>query len=91
MAALSCYGLLEASGGYGMLHGDEEGRMLAAIDRYRKGGISTGAVAEWAGIPKTLFLMKLGEHRIDTFDMSAEELDKELDAGRRSLRRAGCR
>ena len=70
-----------------MLRSDEEARMLRAIERYRKGDISTGAVAEWAGVPKTLLLMKLGEHGIDTFDMSEEELSKELESGRRYLRR----
>ena len=65
---------------------DEEGRVLAAIERYRKGDLSTGAAAEWAGIPKPLLLMKLGEHGIDTFDMSEEEFRKELDGGRRFLR-----
>ena len=70
-----------------MLHSDEEARMLRAIERYRKGDISTGAVAEWAGVPKTLLLMKLGEHGIDTFDMSEEEFGKELESGRRYLQR----
>ena len=69
-----------------MLHSDEEARVLRAIERYRKGDISTGAVAEWAGVPKTLLLMK-GEHGIDTFDMSEEEFGKELESGRRFLRR----
>ena len=57
--------------------------MLAAIKRFQKGDISTGAAAEWAGIPKPLLLMKLGEHGIDTFDMPEEELGRELDSGRR--------
>ena len=57
--------------------------MLAAIKRFQKGDISTGAAAEWAGIPKPLLLMKLGEHGIDTFDMPEEELRRELDSGRR--------
>ena len=65
---------------------EEEARVLAAIERYRKGDISTGAAAEWAGIPKPLLLMKLGEHGVDTFDMSEEEFRKELDGGRRFLR-----
>ena len=67
------------------LHSGDEGQVLAAIKRYQKGDISTGAAAEWAGIPKPLLLMKLGEHGIDTFDMSEEELRKELDSGRRFL------
>lgn len=68
-----------------MVHSGEEGRLLAAIKRYQKGDISTGAAAEWAGVPKALFLMKLGEHGIDTFDMPEEEFRKELDSGRRFL------
>ena len=68
-----------------MLHSEEEGKVLAAIRRYQKGDISTGAAAEWAGIPKPLLLMKLGEHDIDTFDMSEEEFRNELDSGRRFL------
>lgn len=67
------------------LHPEEEGRVVAAIRRYLRGGISTGGAAEWAGIPKTVFLMKLGEHGIDTFDMSGEEFRNELDSGRRFL------
>ncbi len=59
--------------------------MLAAVERYRKGDVSTGAAAEWAGIPKTLLLMKLGDHGIDTFDMAAEELQRDLDDARRFL------
>ena len=68
-----------------MLHSEEDGRVLAAIKRYQRGGISTGAAAEWAGIPKTQFLMKLGEHGVDTFDLSADELSEELESGRRFL------
>ena len=64
---------------------DEDRRVLAAIERYRKGDISTGAAAEWAGIPKTLLLMKLGDHGIDTFDMAAEELQRDLDDARNPL------
>ena len=64
---------------------DENDRVLAAIKRYQEGGICTGAAAEWAGIPKTVLLMKLGEHGIDTFDMSEEEFCKELADGRRFL------
>ena len=58
---------------------------MAAVERYRKGDVSTGAAAEWAGIPKTLLLMKLGDYGIDTFDMSAEELQRDLDDARHPL------
>ena len=57
--------------------------MAMAIKHYRTGTVSTGKAAELAGIPKPLLLMKLGDYGIDTFDMSAEELDRELDTARR--------
>ena len=68
-----------------MLHSDEEGSVLAAIECYRRGDISIGAAAEWAGVPKTLLAMKLAEHGIDTFDMPEEEFRRELDGARRLL------
>ena len=67
------------------LHSDEGGRILTAIRLYRKGNMSTGAVSELVGIPKSLLLTKLGEHDLDTFDMSGEELRRDLDSARRLL------
>ena len=63
----------------------EDHRVLAAVERYRKGDVSTGAAAELAGIPKALLLMKLGDYGIDTFDMSEEEFQRDLDDARRLL------
>ena len=63
----------------------EDHRVLAAVECYRKGDVSTGAAAELAGIPKTLLLMKLGDYGIDTFDMSEEEFQRDLDDARRLL------
>ena len=67
------------------LHSDEDGRILTAIKYYKKGGISTGAAAELAGVPKALLLMKLGDYGIDTFDMSEEEFQRDLEGARRLL------
>ena len=64
------------------LHSDEEARVATAIKYYLSGTISTGKAAELAGIPKPLLLMKLGDYDIDTFDMSEEELQRELDNAR---------
>ena len=63
----------------------EDHRVLAAVECYRKGDVSTGKAAELAGIPKTLLLMKLGDYGIDTFDMSEEEFQRDLDDARRLL------
>ena len=67
------------------LHSDEEGRVATAIKYYQTGTMSTGAAAELAGIPKPLLLMKLGDYGIDTFDMSEEELQRDLDSARSIL------
>ena len=61
----------------------EEARILVAVKLYEMGRLSTGAAADLADVPKPLFLMKLAEHGIDTFDMSEEELQCDLANARR--------
>lgn len=61
----------------------EEARMLVAVKLYEMGRLSTGAAAELADIPKPLFLMKLADYGVDTFNLSAEELRRDLSAARR--------
>jgi predicted HTH domain antitoxin len=51
--------------------------MLAAVKLYEMGRLSSGAAAEFAGIPRTLFLQKLGNYGVDTFRLTGEELDRE--------------
>ena len=60
----------------------EDARIEAAVGLYRQGLMSTGAVAEWAGVPKPLFLKKLSEYEVDTFNQDAEELGQELAVAR---------
>ena len=67
------------------LHSDEDARILTAIKYYMKGDISTGGAAELAGVPKALLLTKLGDYGIDTFDMSEEEYQRDLEGARRLL------
>ncbi len=55
----------------------EELRLAAAVKMYELGRLSSGAAAQLAGIPKPLFLMKLGEYGVDTFRLSKEELQQE--------------
>lgn len=45
---------------------------------YELGKLSSGAAAELAGVPKPVFLSKLGDYGIATFRLSAEELAEDL-------------
>ena len=52
-------------------------RLAAAVKLYELGRISSGAAAKLAGIPRTLFLMKLADYSVDTFRLSEEQLRQE--------------
>mgnify|MGYP001373357591 CR=1 FL=1 len=54
-----------------------EMRMAAAVKLFEMGRLSSGAAARLAGIPRTLFLSKLADYGIDTFELTEEELSKE--------------
>jgi predicted HTH domain antitoxin len=41
-------------------------RLAAAIKLYEVGRISSGAAAKLAGVPRTVFLMKLADYGVDT-------------------------
>lgn len=59
---------------------DEEGaelRLAAAVRSYKIGRSSSAAAAALAGIPRTVFLTKLAEYGVDTFRLTAEELQQE--------------
>jgi predicted HTH domain antitoxin len=55
----------------------DEVRMLAAVKLYEMGRLSTGAAAEFAGIPKPIFLQRLGNYGVPVFDMTEEEFEQE--------------
>ena len=63
----------------------EEARMLVAVKLYEMGRLSTGAAAKLADIPKPLFLMKLADYGVDTFDLPDEELERDLASARHHL------
>lgn len=52
-------------------------RLVAAVKLYELKRLSSGAAAKLAGIPRTLFLMKLGEYGVDTFDVTSEDMARE--------------
>jgi predicted HTH domain antitoxin len=51
--------------------------MAAAVKLYEMRRLSSGAAARLAGVPKPVFLSKLGDYGVDTFRLSKEELDEE--------------
>ena len=55
----------------------DELRLAAAMKLYELGRLSSGAAAELAGIPRTLFLTKLVDYGIDTFRLTEQELASE--------------
>ena len=59
-------------------HASAEMRMLLAVKLYELGRLSTGAAAEFAGVPKPVFLQRLGDYGVVTFDLTEEELDEEF-------------
>jgi hypothetical protein len=52
--------------------------MLAAVKLYEMGRPSSGAAAEFAGVPKPVFLQRLGNYGVPTFRQTDEELREEL-------------
>ena len=58
---------------------DAEGalRMAAAVKLFELGQLSSGAAASLAGVPRVVFLSRLADYGVDTFRMTAEDLQKE--------------
>jgi predicted HTH domain antitoxin len=52
--------------------------MAAAVKLYEMGRLSSGAAAALAGVPRTLFLSKLGDYGVATFRLSEDELREDL-------------
>ena len=58
----------------------EKVRLAAAVKLYELGRLSSGAAATLAGIPRAVFLARLGEWGVATFRQSEDELRE--DGGR---------
>ena len=61
----------------------EEAKTLVAMKLYEMGRLSSGAAAEFAGMPKPLFLTKLADYGIDAFNLTKDDLDRDLADARR--------
>ncbi|HYG74589.1 MAG TPA: UPF0175 family protein [Planctomycetota bacterium] len=53
-------------------------RLAAAVKLFELGRLSSGAAANLAGIPRTLFLSKLAEYGVTTFHQTEAELAEDL-------------
>lgn len=63
----------------------EEAKILIAVKLYEMGRWSTGAASEFARVPKPWFLTRLADYGPDTFDLSEDELQRDLAGARRHL------
>ena len=55
----------------------EELRMAAAAKLYELGRLSSGAAAALAGVPRVVFLSRLGDYGVDTFRLTEDDLRQE--------------
>lgn len=53
-------------------------RLAAAAKLYEIGRLSSGAAAELAGVPRTVFLSRMADYGVSTFHLTEEELRREL-------------
>ena len=52
-------------------------RMAAAVKLFELGRLSSGAAAQLAGVPRTVFLTRLADYGVDTFRLTEDELKRE--------------
>ena len=52
-------------------------RMASAVKLYEMGKLSSGAAAHLADVPRAVFLSRLADYGVDTFQLSEEELQRQ--------------
>lgn len=57
---------------------DESIRMAAAVKLFEIGRVSSGVAAEIAGMSRPVFLQRLGDYGVASFDLAPEEVRREL-------------
>jgi predicted HTH domain antitoxin len=53
-------------------------RMASAVKLYEMGRLSSGSAALLAGVPRVVFLSKLADYGVDTFNLSEEDLQRQI-------------
>lgn len=61
-------------------------RLAAAMKLFELARLSSGAAAALAGIPRVVFLSKLGEYGVSPFQYNEDELSAEVEAARAASR-----
>jgi len=51
-------------------------RMASAVKLYEMGRLSSGAASRLADVPRVVFLSRLADYGVDTFQLSEEELQR---------------
>jgi len=52
-------------------------RMAAAVKFFELGRLSSGAAARSAGVPRVVFLSRLADYGVNTFDLTKDQLARE--------------
>lgn len=65
----------------------EKIRLLAAMKLYELGHVSSGLAAELAGLARVEFLAKLEEYGVSPFQLSPQDLERDLQAARSMARK----
>jgi predicted HTH domain antitoxin len=60
---------------------EKEPLFAAPVKPYEPGRLSSGAAAEVAGVPKPLFVAKLADYGVCTFDLKKGESQREMKPG----------
>lgn len=56
----------------------EELRLAAAVKLFELGRLSSGEAAAVAGLPKPLFLQRLGDYQVPAFRLNAAEVEHDF-------------
>jgi predicted HTH domain antitoxin len=56
-----------------------EPRFAGAVKLFEMGRLSAGSAARLAGVPKPVFLARLGEYGVDAFRLSEAEIEHDAD------------
>ena len=57
----------------------DELRFAAAVKLFELGRLSAGSAARLAGVPKPVFLARLGEYGVDAFRLSEAEIEHDAN------------
>ena len=65
----------------------QEIRLMAALKLYESGRISSGLAAQFAGVPRTSFLLMCGMYGVSVFQETPDEVEADAEA---ALHASGC-